>query len=45
MKITLDENLPERLVAVLAGLGHDVDTVSAEKLTGRVDPAAVNPTA
>jgi hypothetical protein len=25
---SLDENLPQRLVAVLAGLGHDVDTVS-----------------
>ena len=27
MKIKLDENLPDRLVAVLIGLGHNVDTV------------------
>ena len=38
MKIKLDENLPDRLVAVLTGLGHDVDTVRAEQLTGRSDP-------
>jgi predicted nuclease of predicted toxin-antitoxin system len=37
VKIKLDENLPQRLVGVLAGLGHDVDTVSAEQLTGRED--------
>ena len=34
MKIKLDENLPERLVAVLTGLGHDLDTVRTEQLTG-----------
>jgi hypothetical protein len=28
--IKLDENLPERLVAELAAMGHDVDTVRAE---------------
>ena len=38
MKIKLDENLPDRLVAVLTALGHDVDTVRAEQLTGRADP-------
>ena len=38
MKIKLDENLPDRLVSVLTGLGHDVDTVRAEQLTGRSDP-------
>ena len=38
MKIKLDENLPERLVAVLTGLGHNVDTVRTEQLTGRADP-------
>lgn len=38
MKIKLDENLPDRLVAVLTGLGHDVDTVRTEQLTGRADP-------
>jgi predicted nuclease of predicted toxin-antitoxin system len=37
VKIKLDENLPERLVAVLTGLGHDVDTVSSEQLTGNED--------
>lgn len=37
MKIKLDENLPERLVPELAALGHDVDTVRAEHLTGRPD--------
>ena len=38
MKIKLDENLPDRLVSVLTGLGHDVDTVRGEQLTGRADP-------
>ena len=38
MKIKLDENLPDRLVAVLTGLGHNVDTVRIEQLTGRADP-------
>ncbi len=37
MKIKLDENLPERLVTGLGELGHDVDTVRAEHLTGRPD--------
>ena len=37
MKFKLDENLPDRLVAVLTGLGHDADTVRAEELTGRAD--------
>ncbi|PYR23221.1 MAG: hypothetical protein DMF95_16195 [Acidobacteria bacterium] len=38
MNIKLDENLPDRLVPVLTGLGHDVDTVRGERLVGRVDP-------
>ena len=38
MKIKLDENLPERLVTILTGLGHNVDTVRTEQLTGRADP-------
>ena len=38
MKIKLDENLPDRLVAVLTGLGHKVDTVRTEQLAGRADP-------
>jgi predicted nuclease of predicted toxin-antitoxin system len=37
MKIKLDENLPTRLVAALAQLGHDADTVARERLTGRPD--------
>ena len=38
MRIKLDENLPTGLARVLAGLGHDVDTVPAEGLGGRNDP-------
>jgi predicted nuclease of predicted toxin-antitoxin system len=38
VKIKLDENLPDRLVAVLTGLGHNVDTVRTEQLTGCADP-------
>jgi predicted nuclease of predicted toxin-antitoxin system len=38
VKIKLDENLPERLVAALAALGHDIDTVRAERLNGQADP-------
>lgn len=37
MKIKLDENLPSRLVAALADLGHDVDTVTTERLGGQND--------
>lgn len=39
MKIKLDENLPERLVAALTALGHNVDTVRAERLDGQADSA------
>ena len=39
MKIKLDENLPEGLVAALTGLGHDVDTAVHEGLGGRADDA------
>ena len=38
VRIKLDEDLPGRLVAVLTTLGHDVDTVYGEQLTGRVNP-------
>jgi predicted nuclease of predicted toxin-antitoxin system len=38
VRIKLDENLPDRLVPVLTALGHDVDTVHGEQLTGRTDP-------
>ncbi len=37
MKIKLDENMPGRLAALLAELGHDVDTVLQEGLTGKPD--------
>jgi len=37
MKIKLDENIPGRLVSVLSQLGHDVDTVVQEGLSGRDD--------
>jgi len=37
MRIKLDENLPTRLVAVLAELGHDVDTVPTERIAGSDD--------
>lgn len=30
MKIKLDENLPDRVVAGLAALGHDTDTVAGD---------------
>jgi len=37
MNIKLDENLPTRLVGILQGHGHDVDTVPGEGLSGRPD--------
>ena len=37
MKFKLDENLPASSAAVLARAGHDVDTVTAEGLTGAPD--------
>jgi predicted nuclease of predicted toxin-antitoxin system len=37
MKIKLDENLPGRLAARLAVLGHDVQTVREEGLEGHLD--------
>jgi hypothetical protein len=39
LKIKLDENLPRQLVPLLTELGHDVDTVPDERLTGRDDTA------
>lgn len=41
MRFKLDENLPVELVAELARLGHDADTVHAEELTGEPDPRIV----
>lgn len=37
MRLKLDENLPTGLVALLTELGHDVDTVPAERLAGQDD--------
>ncbi len=37
MKIKLDENLPARVKPILQSLGHDVDTVPEERLSGRPD--------
>ena len=37
MNIKLDENLPARLVPLLAKLGHQVNTVSDEGFTGKPD--------
>jgi predicted nuclease of predicted toxin-antitoxin system len=37
VKIKVDENLPSRLIVGLRGLGHDVETVAAEGLTGHSD--------
>ena len=39
MKLKLDENIPKQLSHRLGQLGHDVDTVDAEGLTGKDDPA------
>ena len=38
MKIKLDENLPERLIPILTALGHNLDTVRAERLNSQPDP-------
>jgi hypothetical protein len=38
LRIKLDENLPSRLIVALSELGHDVDSVPLEQLTGRDDP-------
>ena len=37
MRLKLDENLPAELADDLAALGHDVDTVHGEGLTGAAD--------
>jgi predicted nuclease of predicted toxin-antitoxin system len=37
MRIKLDENLPAELATMLRQIGHDVDTVTTEKLTGQPD--------
>jgi uncharacterized protein DUF5615 len=37
MKVKLDENLPESLLPTLGALGHDVDNVRVEGLSGKAD--------
>jgi predicted nuclease of predicted toxin-antitoxin system len=37
VRLKLDENLATRLVPILSGFGHDVDTVVQEGLGGRND--------
>ncbi len=39
MRVKLDENLPVALANVLTAIGHDVDTVEQEHLTGGSDEA------
>lgn len=41
MRIKLDENVPRSVTSVLAERGHDVDTVTAEGLTGARDADVV----
>ncbi|HEY3857659.1 MAG TPA: DUF5615 family PIN-like protein [Verrucomicrobiae bacterium] len=37
MKVKLDENLPESLIAILTDLNHDADNVRLENLAGQSD--------
>jgi predicted nuclease of predicted toxin-antitoxin system len=37
VKVKIDENLPDRVAASLAALGHDADTVVGEGLGGAKD--------
>jgi predicted nuclease of predicted toxin-antitoxin system len=37
MRIKLDENMPAGLAVLLSELGHEVDTVPSENLSGRDD--------
>ena len=37
MKVKLDENLPSELLPDLQALGHDVDSVPSEQLSGHED--------
>ena len=38
MKVKLDENMPLSLCKVLKEMGHDIDTVPEENLSGHADP-------
>jgi len=37
MRIKLDENMPTQPIRILAGMGHEADTVPQEGLAGRDD--------
>ena len=39
MNVKLDENMPATLAEALAELGHDVDAVPGEELSGALDEA------
>jgi len=39
MRLKLDENLPESLLASLSALGHEVDNVRLQGLVGHPDPS------
>lgn len=41
MRLKLDENLPDTVIAILGQRGHDVDTARAEGLRGADDPAVL----
>lgn len=41
MRVKLDENLPADAAVLLADLGHDVETVAGEGLTGADDAAVL----
>jgi predicted nuclease of predicted toxin-antitoxin system len=41
VRIKLDENLPDSVIDVLAGAGHDLDTVRDEGLRAAKDPAVL----
>lgn len=41
MRVKLDENLPTSAALAVRALGHDVDTVADEGLTGEKDPVVL----
>lgn len=43
MRLKLDENLPESLLAALGALGHDADNVRLEGLAGKADGSCGTP--
>jgi len=38
MRIKLDENLPTELIDALGAMGHEVEDVYGEQLSGHIDP-------